>query len=78
MSLENSDEQKLQLANELKDMGNSEVPIQKRSVLKNAWLLLSARENILNNFEVKVFPKKILNQKLDQQYLLHLNKNGTN
>ena len=36
LSLENSDEQKLQLANELKDMGNSEVPIQKRSVLKNA------------------------------------------
>ena len=37
-------------------MGNGKIPLERRSFLKNARLLLSARENVLNNFKSKIFP----------------------
>ena len=36
------------------------MPVGKRPVLKNAGLLLSAREKILNNFKTNIFPTKIV------------------
>ena len=58
MSLENADEEKIQLANALKDMDKGKRPVEKISFLKNAILLLSGRENILYNFKGKIFPAK--------------------
>ena len=39
----NADEEQRQRVNELKDMGKEKMPIEKRSFLKNAGLLLSAK-----------------------------------
>ena len=53
------------------------MPAGKRSFLKNAELLLRAKEKILNNFKNKIFPTKILCQHPNQQNLLNLNKKRT-
>ena len=56
--LEDADDEHIQLTNELKDIGKGKKPSEKRSSLKNAGLLISAIEKILNNFKGKLFPIK--------------------
>ena len=51
---------KVQIFNELKDMGKGIIPIEKIYFLTNAALLLCAREKVLDNFKIKVFPTKTL------------------
>ena len=58
LSIKNADKEQIQIANELKDMGNGKMPGEKKSFLKNAGLLLNAREKILNNLKRKLFPAK--------------------
>ena len=48
LSIKDADKEQIQIANELKDMGKSKMPGEKKSFLKNAGLLLNAREKILN------------------------------
>ena len=52
LSLKNTDELQIQIANELKDMVKGKMTVEERPFLQNAWLLLSAREKILNNFKI--------------------------
>ena len=53
--------------------------VEKRSVLKNAGLFLSARGTIPNNFKSEILTTKIPDisltpePPLNQQYLIHLN-----
>ena len=58
LSLEDADKEQIQLANELNDMSKGKIPIEKGLFLKNAKLVISERENILNNFKDKIFLKK--------------------
>ena len=44
-SLKEVDEEQIQIASELKDMGKGIIPVEKITFRKNAGLLLSAREN---------------------------------
>ena len=48
LSLKDANEEQGLLANELKDMGK--MPVKKNIFLKNAGLIFSVREKILNNF----------------------------
>ena len=57
-SLEDANKRKIQLANEFKDMGEGKIPVEKRALLKNAVLLISARKKYLNNFKGKIFRTK--------------------
>ena len=52
LSLKNTDELQIQIANELKDMVKGKMTVEERPFLQNAGLLLSAREKILNNFKI--------------------------
>ena len=58
MSLEDADEEQIQVVSVLKDAGKAKLPVGKRSFLNNAGLFLRAREKILNNFKSKIFPTK--------------------
>ena len=69
MSLKDANEEQGLLANELKDMGK--MPVKKNIFLKNAGLIFSVREKILNNFWGNIYPRKTLDK---IQYLLHLNQ----
>ena len=51
---------KIQRANNSKNVGNGKMSIKKISSLKNAGLLVSAREKIFNNFKNKIFLTKNL------------------
>ena len=41
LSLKNADEGQIQITNELNDMGKCKMPVEKRSFLKNAGLILN-------------------------------------
>ena len=69
LSLKDANEEQGLLANELKDMGK--MPVKKNIFLKNAGLIFSVREKILNNFWGNIYPRKTLDK---IQYLLHLNQ----
>ena len=58
LSLEDADEEQIQLANELKDIGKGNVTVEKSPFLRNAVLFISARQKILNNFKGKIFPTR--------------------
>ena len=53
LSLDDADEEQVHLASELKDIGKGKIPVKKRSFLKNAGLLISAREKFLIILKVK-------------------------
>ena len=60
MSLKDADEEHIQIANKSNDISKGKMAAEKISFLKNAGLLLSAREKILNKFKTKIFPTKTL------------------
>ena len=61
LPLEDADEEQIQLANELMDMVKKKkknTSSKKDLFLKNAVLVIRAREKILNNFKGKTFTTK--------------------
>ena len=60
LPLEDADEEQIQLANELMDMGKKKknTSSKKDLFLNNAVLVIRAREKILNNFKGKKFTTK--------------------
>ena len=68
LSIKNADKEQIQIANELKDMGKGKMPSEKKSFLKNAGLLLNAREKILNNLKRKLFPAKNIESEADSDF----------
>ena len=64
-SLEDDDEEQSQLANELIiNMGKGKILVEKRSFLNNTGLCLSAREKVVNNSRIKIYPIKNLDKVL--------------
>ena len=68
LSIKDADKEQIQIANELKDMGKGKMPGEKKSFLKNAGLLLNAREKILNNLKRKLFPAKNIESEPDSDF----------
>ena len=62
----NADKEQNQIANELKDIGKGKMPNEKICFLKNARLIISAREKNHNNFKSKIFLTKNLEPKPGQ------------
>ena len=50
-------------------MGKRKSLVEKISFLKNAGLLLSAREKVLNNFKGKIFPTKNLDKNATPEWV---------
>ena len=61
---------KVQIFNELKDMGKGIIPIEKIYFLTNVALLLCPREKVLDNFKIKVFPTKTLESEPEPEHQL--------
>ena len=60
LTLEHAEKKQSELSNKLSCVNRGKIPVEKRSLLNNAGLFLSAREKILNNFKSKIFPAKDL------------------
>ena len=67
--LEVAYEEQTYLLNEVKNISKGKLPVEKRSILKNGKLFLSAREEILNKFKSKIFPIKKSNKTLTPEGL---------
>ena len=44
LSLQDADEEQIQLINELKNVNKGRIPVEKRYFVNHAWLYLSVRE----------------------------------
>ena len=61
LSLEDTNKEKIQFASKLKDMGKCKIPFEKE-------------KEFLITLKAKYFRQKVLNQNLNQQYLIQLNQ----
>ena len=75
LSLKETNKERIQLVNELEDMGKGKISVEQIYFLKNAGLLISARDKILNSFKGKIFPTKIPDKIKSLKRNLNLNLN---